>query len=88
MTGPIPMTLRIQQPELLQPSDYGKMLVDMFHFLQRYMVPMMFMLQIIVQIPLTCIIDLSEYMTSTVLWILVTLPWRSGENEITHIWKM
>lgn len=36
--------------------------------------------------PLTCIIDLSEYMSSTVLWILLMLPWRSGENQISHIW--
>lgn len=48
---------------------------------------MVFMLQMLVEVPLTCIIDLSEYMSSTVLWILLMLPWRSGEHKIAHMWE-
>lgn len=33
---------------------------------------------------LTCIIDLSEYISSMVLWILVILPCRSGEKNIIY----
>lgn len=33
---------------------------------------------------LTCIIDLSEYISSMVLWILVILPCRSGGKNITY----
>lgn len=33
---------------------------------------------------LTCIMDLSEYISSMVLWIRVMLPWRSGGEKSTH----
>lgn len=38
------------------------------------------------RVPLTCIIDLSEYISSMVLWIRVILPCRSGGEE--HVWAI
>lgn len=33
---------------------------------------------------LTCIMDLSEYISSMVLWMRVMLPWRSGGENSMH----